>query len=134
MHCFPFFQYTGMRSKDDDPIAVSWQLAVELDGDLIPLVEVDLKAVALKLAGDFRDKGRVLLEDRKLVHNRCPRVSGIGWRLLARSIETDKDGSGDDGQGNKQPGRPGKASSRKTCSGLLLLRLLPVLCLAQQLD
>ena len=60
-----------MGSEDDDLIAMSRQASVEIDGNLITLINVDLEAVALKHLGRLLDKSLVWLEAIELVDNGC---------------------------------------------------------------
>jgi len=39
-----------MSSRDNYFVAIAWQLAIEVNGNLITLIEVNLKTVVLKLS------------------------------------------------------------------------------------
>ena len=56
-----------MSSKDDRLIVMTWQLAIEVHGNLITLVNINLKTVILKLFGRLVDKSLVWLKAIKLV-------------------------------------------------------------------
>jgi len=60
-----------MSPKDDEPITISWQLAVQLNRNVAALVEVNFKAVVLQFLGDVSDKVFVFLQAGKLVDDCC---------------------------------------------------------------
>ena len=60
-----------MSSKDDRLIVMTWQSAIEVNGNLVTLIKVNLKTVVLKLLGHLPDGSFVWLKAVKLVNDGC---------------------------------------------------------------
>lgn len=60
-----------MSTKNDQVISIGWQLAIEVNGNLITLIGINLKAISLKDLCHLVDEGLVWLKHVKLVNNSC---------------------------------------------------------------
>lgn len=109
-----------VSSEDNHLIAKTWQLAIKVNGNLITLIEVNLKTIVLKLLGDLADKSLVWLEAIKLVDYSCFRLSEVIRRWLVYGIDTRKGNDASDRQGYSQPDKPRKAAYARLAFSFLL--------------
>ena len=70
-------QQARVSAKYNYFIAKTWQLAIEVNGNLVTLIEVNLKTIVLKLLGRLLDKILVWLKDIKLVNDSCFVLAGV---------------------------------------------------------
>jgi len=75
---------TRMNSKDNQPISIGWQLAIKVNSHGVTTVNVNLKAIVLKLLGYLLNEGLVWIKRMELVNNGClSHATGIVARRLA---------------------------------------------------
>ena len=60
-----------MGTKDNQVIPVAWQLPIEINGNLVTLININLKTIILKLLGRLMDESLVWLKAIKLVNDSC---------------------------------------------------------------
>ena len=87
---------TRMNSEDDELVIINGQISVEVNGDIIALININLKAKVLKVLGYIAGEILVGIIAVKLVNDGCARAFRDRWSDELRPVKSNDNSENSD--------------------------------------